>query len=52
MALSNVQGFTDHLEQRADIKVCVKLQMTATETYKLILDGYKKDAMSRAAVFS
>ncbi|XP_029162602.1 protein GVQW3-like [Nylanderia fulva] len=40
-----------HLEQRYLIKFCAKLNKTATETFGMIQEAYKKEAMSRAMVF-
>lgn len=39
------------LEQRANIKFCVKLGKSATETLSLIQDAYGNDALSRARCF-
>lgn len=39
------------LEQRCSIKFCVKLKKTGMETFKMIKEAYKEDAMSRAMVF-
>ncbi|XP_029171344.1 protein GVQW3-like [Nylanderia fulva] len=40
-----------HLEQRYLIKFCAKLNKTATETFGMIQEAYKEEAMSRAMVF-
>src|SRR5215510_13453377 len=39
-----------HLEQRYSIKFCAKLNKTATETFGMIQEAYKEEAMSRAMV--
>jgi len=39
------------VEQRVNIKVCVKLGKTATETLQLLRDAYGDEALSRARVF-
>ena len=36
------------LEQRANIKCCVKLGKSATETLEMLKQAYDKEAMSRA----
>jgi len=38
-------------EQRVNIKFCVKLSKTATETLQLLRDAYGDEALSRARVF-
>jgi len=38
-------------EQRVNIKFCVKLGKTATETLQLLRDAYSDEALSRARVF-
>ncbi|XP_054928127.1 protein GVQW3-like [Dermacentor andersoni] len=40
-----------HLEQRVNIKFCVKLDKTATQTYELLRDAYRNETLSRARVF-
>ena len=37
--------------QRYSIKFCAKLNKTATETFGMIQEAYKEEAMSRAMVF-
>ena len=39
------------IEQRINIKFCVKLGKTATETLKMLRDVYRDSSMSRARVF-
>ena len=39
------------IEQRVNIKFCVKLNKTATETLQLLRDAYGDEALSRARVF-
>ena len=39
------------LEQRANIKFCVKLRKSATETFEMLQQAYGDDAMSRARCF-
>ena len=39
------------IEQRINIKFCVKLEKTATETLKMLHDGYGDSSMSRTRVF-
>ena len=39
------------LEQRANIKFCVKLRKSATETFEMLQQAYDDDAMSRARCF-
>jgi len=39
------------VEQRVNIKFCVKLDKTATETLQLLRDAYGDEALSRARVF-
>ena len=39
------------IEQRINIKFCVKLGKTAIETLKLLLDVYGDSSMSRTRVF-
>jgi hypothetical protein len=39
------------VEQRVNIKFCVKLGKTATETLQLLRDAYGDEALSRARVF-
>jgi len=39
------------VEQRVNIKFCVKLGKTATETLQLLCDAYGDEALSQARVF-
>ncbi|PSN41271.1 hypothetical protein C0J52_14334 [Blattella germanica] len=39
------------LEQRANIKICVKLQKSATKTYEMLKESYGNEAMSRTRCF-
>jgi len=39
------------VEQRVNVKFCVKLGKTATETLQLLHDAYGDEALSRARVF-
>lgn len=40
-----------NLEQRYAIKFCVKLDKSATDTFKTLTDTYGDDTLSRAQVF-
>ncbi|PSN43116.1 hypothetical protein C0J52_10466 [Blattella germanica] len=40
------------LEQRANIKFCVKRRKSATETYEMLKETYRNEAMSRTRSFS
>ena len=40
-----------HLDQRYSMKFCAKLNKTATQTFGMIQETYKEEAMSRAMVF-
>jgi hypothetical protein len=39
------------LEQRANIKFCVKLGKSGAESFEMISRAYRKEAMSRARCF-
>ncbi|PSN51802.1 hypothetical protein C0J52_10895 [Blattella germanica] len=39
------------LEQRANIKICVNLRKSATETYEMLKEAYGNEAMSRTRCF-
>jgi len=39
------------LEQRANIKFCVKLGISGVETFQMIRRAYRNEAMSRARCF-
>jgi len=51
MAILAVRRIDIRFEQRVNIKCCVKLGKTATETLQLLHDAYSDDALSRAQVF-
>jgi transposase len=42
---------TDVVEQRVNIKFCVKLGKTPTETYEILQTAYGDEAVSRNSVF-
>jgi hypothetical protein len=43
--------FTAVMEQRMNIKFCVKLDKTQTETYEMLQTVYGDEALSRSSVF-
>ena len=51
VAIFAVRRMAVQFEQRVNIKFCVKLGKTATETLQLLHDAYGDEALSRAQVF-
>ena len=51
VAIFAVRRMDVQFEQRVNIKFCVKLGKTATETLQLLRDAYGDEALSRARVF-
>src|SRR5215469_15916158 len=51
VAIFAVRRMDVRIEQRVNIKFCVKLGKTATETLQLLRDAYGDEALSRARVF-
>jgi hypothetical protein len=39
------------MEQRAEIKVCVKLKKTATDPFEMLKSAYGEECFSRTSVF-
>lgn len=51
LQISAVESMNVQFEQRVNIKFCVKLGKTATETLRLLRDVYGDETLSRARVF-
>jgi len=51
VAIFAVRRMDVRVEERVNIKFCVKLGKTATETLQLLRDAYGDEALSRAQVF-
>jgi len=51
VAIFAVRRMDVRFEQQVNIKFCVKLGKTATETLQLLRDAYSNEALSQARVF-